>query len=364
MRKFKVGRRHKQRGAAALRPGMASSGASSSAVDDACKRSWRDLIATFHSMDNELTLWMFTQEEDKFYPLGVRHFAALRRPFEFLSLHVIDKRLMRGVYADNRSVLRDFMVLFSTGIRYNFLPGRPERTRVVACAEQFFRLLERSHGLLVAALAREGGVVVPFWRAFPGAVAALTLLEDFHRAHAEDTYPLYLRDGMYDEEEGWEDPADYLDYVAAPVYLSDVFERLLAGVARAPVAGAPARVTWRWYASYEEVREDVLRTFDNARVYYAEDEEVCARLDRLGAAWDAHWGAWAPRLAAAAAGDAAEEEKKGAVAAMLRAIGAPLPAALAMSMGGGGGGGGGEGAAAEGGRSRRCKQRVSYAEQE
>lgn len=189
----------------------------------------------------------------------------------------------------------DFRRVLGNGIRFNHDPtagvteagGQSYRGAVFACAEEFFlRLPLAGGGALAAALAREGTAVTPFWTAFAGAGATLRALEEFHGAHYAETFPIYYRDGVYHAEDGFADPDDYMSFVRAPIFLADVFERLLVGVFNAPTAAQPARMMSAWYADTDAVGADVQRAIENAMAYFDGDEEVKERLEVRACARD------------------------------------------------------------------------------
>jgi hypothetical protein len=255
-------------------------------MDETCRKAWRELIDYFHSLPDEVSNWCFAPCTEA-YVGSVAAYNAVVWPSAFVNLHMVRARLKGAYYASNAAVLDDWRRLLGNAIRFNHDPraGAVEagdaaagggggaapsfRATVFACVREFWtRLPLAGDGCLARALAREGGggaAATPFWAAFAGAAPALAALEDFHARHHALTLPVYFRDGVYHAEDGFREPDDYLDFVPAPVFLGDVFERLLVGVFRAPARGAEDRMVSAWYGSVAEVAADVQRELARLR---------------------------------------------------------------------------------------------------
>ncbi len=102
------------------------------AMSVSARASWNVLIDHFKSLPP--FTWCFAQErEDCVGPLPLH--TAIRRPYEFMSLHVIGRRL--ASYPSNRAALLDFRILLATGLRRFPDPRQPNRVNVLRCLEEF-----------------------------------------------------------------------------------------------------------------------------------------------------------------------------------------------------------------------------------
>ena len=264
-------------------------------------------------MDESISSWCFAPCEEQYIP-DTNFYKHVVLPITFLNFNDVRNRINK--YDSCRSALLDVQRLFGNAIRFNWDPrpgvegGRSFRSIVLMCLQEFYSNIAGGKRVLAEALKEEGMPFVPCWAAFPGALTTFQVLEEFHTKHSSDTFTLYYRDGLYYPQDNYDDPTDYLDYVPAPVFLSDIFERLLVGMFRAPIPDDKERMCLGWYSSPQEVADDFARMLANADTYYGEDADVTARVARVRAAWNAHWAANAARLTTAVAAETAASGKK------------------------------------------------------
>lgn len=329
-------------------------------MDDSTRKTWLELVDHFQNMPDAFTDWCFSPFEDGHMGGVTREaYSAMVWPSTFINMHTIRARLKKSTYPNSTAVFDDFRRVFGNGIRFNHNPAHVEsggraqsfRNIIFACAEEFFKRLPLiGGGVLTSALAREGTSATPFWSAFPGAGQMLRALDQFYGARYAETYTLYFRDGVYYPEERvtergdtvvvYEDPEDYLTYVPAPIFLADIFERLLVGVFNAPTASNPARIMSSWYPGADAVVADVRRTIDNALSYYDNEEVIKERVQTTGEAWEDFWAQVKPVVDAAAASEARAAALQKDIALILSSS-QQKPARSSASGGGAGSGSGG-----------------------
>lgn len=137
-------------------------------------------------------------------------------------------------------------------------------------------------------------------------------------AVSSDLFPRHLSSRLLQE------PDDYRTYVANPIFLSDVFARLVHGR----------------YSTADEVRDDVLAVFANSIKYFGAESTEGVRSARLSTAFRAAWAAIAKDIQSHAIALATGQTTAPTSIVSTSGLSAPVAGAADGAAGVGGGGGG------------------------